>query len=166
MPNSQQILVLNFIQLNEGRTVGRGECVDLADGALGMARSKTYTDYSKDVRKGPYKWGDLVPLHQAQQGDIIQFVNFKYTIKYTDGSWESGIRGMPNHTAIFINKLSSGGYKIAEQNAPVLIGDGRGTIKQVRTVQYNIIYLTNEKSGNIESISTQGSIKVYRAVKR
>ena len=54
--------VLAFASSKIGQTVGRGECVDLADQALRNAGALSYGDYGEITPDGDYEWGLAVML--------------------------------------------------------------------------------------------------------
>lgn len=105
--------VIDFVNKNMGKKVDRGECWDLAVGALAHANAyfdrssiKTATIYGKEL--DPEK-DEILP------GDLIQFKKVK--MKWQEGNkiYESSL-GMPDHTAIVYKVNGKGDYEIAHQN--------------------------------------------------
>lgn len=105
--------VIEFVNKNMGKKVDRGECWDLAAGALAYANAyfdrssvKTAMIYGKEL--DPSK-DEILP------GDLIQFKKVK--MKWTEGNttYESAL-GMPDHTAIVYKVNGKGNYEIAHQN--------------------------------------------------
>ncbi|GAB4239712.1 MAG: hypothetical protein Tsb0034_15890 [Ekhidna sp.] len=105
--------VIEFVNKNMGKKVDRGECWDLAAGALAYANAyfdrssiKTAMIYGKELN--PAK-DEILP------GDMIQFKKVK--MKWTEGNttYESSL-GMPDHTAIVYKVNGKGDYEIAHQN--------------------------------------------------
>lgn len=101
--------VLQYAQSKMGQKVGRGECWDLANEALGAAGAK------QPGRNGyaTYVFGSQVALTSVKPGDILQFenVNFKHTDK--NGSWSTN--SFPHHTAV-VRSVSGGTISILHQN--------------------------------------------------
>ena len=105
--------VIKYVNQNMGKKVDRGECWDLAAGALAYSNAyfdrsskKTVTIYGR--RLNPKK-DEILP------GDMIQFEKVK--MKWTEGNttYESAL-GMPGHTAIVYQVNGPGDYEIAHQN--------------------------------------------------
>lgn len=105
--------VIAFVDKNMGKKVDRGECWDLAAGALAYAEAyfdrssmKTAMIYGKEL--DPEK-DEILP------GDLIQFKKVK--MKWQEGNriYESAL-GMPDHTAIVYKVNGKGDYEIAHQN--------------------------------------------------
>jgi hypothetical protein len=117
--------VYGWVRGRLGTRVGKGECWDLADGALREAGAHSSTTTGK---KDDYVWGRRVEVSAVMRGDILQFRN--YTVKktvatkitYADGGTEtrdetsSMTRG--HHTAIVAANNGAKGLEIFEQNAP------------------------------------------------
>lgn len=121
--------VIAFVKSMMGKKVGRGECWDLAAGAL---------DYANAKWEAPYKFGIPVDYKKATlyPGDIIQINNVTMESK-TETSitrWK-----MIVHTAIVYEVKSKNEIVIAEQNV-----DG------VRTVMVNTWNLNDIKSGKMD----------------
>ncbi len=105
--------VIEFVNQNMAKKVSRGECWDLAAGALEHANAyfdrsslKTAMIYGKELNP---KKDEIIP------GDLIQFK--KVRMKWTEGNrtFERSL-GMPDHTAIVYNVNGPGDYEIAHQN--------------------------------------------------
>jgi len=97
--------VLAFARDNMGKTIGRGECWDLAAQplkALGASWDGIFA-FGKLVGRGDLSGLKLEAEMQPMPGDIIHFsrVNISWTKKYPDGSseWSSETLGMPDHVA-------------------------------------------------------------------
>lgn len=105
--------VIEYVNQNMDKKVGRGECWDLAAGA--MAYSNAYFDRS--TKKTAIIFGkELNPKKdEILPGDIIQF-------KEVQMKWREGNRvfqstlGVPNHTAIVYEVNGPGDYELAHQN--------------------------------------------------
>ncbi len=97
--------VLTFARNNMGKTIGRGECWDLAAQplkALGASWDGKFT-FGKKVGRGDLSGIKLETGMQPMPGDIIHFsrVYISWTKKYPDGSseWGSETLGYPDHVA-------------------------------------------------------------------
>jgi hypothetical protein len=117
--------VVNFAADNIGKTIGRGECWDLADQALRVAGAEPPKGYS---------FGDRIPLNEIQPGDILQFTSARFD---EPGYWT--IMGTPNHTAV-VHAVGDTRAFILQQNF-----DGK---RYVTTYDLN---LNNQTSGQIEA---------------
>ena len=117
--------VVNFAADNIGKTIGRGECWDLADQALRAAGAEPPKGYS---------FGDRIPLNEIQPGDILQFTSARFD---EPGYWT--IMGTPNHTAV-VHAVGDTRAFILQQNF-----DGK---RYVTTYDLN---LNNQTSGQIEA---------------
>lgn len=108
-PINQQ--VVSYVNSVIGQKVDRGECWDLASGALNYAGA--YLDRSS--QKTIYVFGEIInPKKEAiYPGDIIQFENVKIEYVKDDGIYTET---MPHHTAIIYEVLGKDHYKIAHQN--------------------------------------------------
>ncbi len=104
--------IIAFVDARMGRTVGTGECWDLAAGALEYAgaylnRHSEETLYIFGKQMDPWK-NPIFP------GDIIQFENV--IIRYKKGR-TIYTKKMPHHTAIIYEVQKPGQYLIAHQNS-------------------------------------------------
>lgn len=105
--------VIEFVDKNMGKMVDRGECWDLAAGAL--AYSNAYFDRSS-LKTAVIFGKELNPLKdKILPGDMIQFKKVKMKWKEGNTTYESAM-GMPDHTAIVYKVNGSGDYEIAHQN--------------------------------------------------
>ncbi len=106
--------VIKYVDSVMGTTVGRGECWDLAAGALEYAGA--FLDRS-DLSKIYIFGKELNPAKDTiYPGDIIQLENVLLETK----THNSIIRqSMANHTAIIYEVLGNLHYKIAHQNNSV-----------------------------------------------
>jgi len=105
--------IIQYIDQNMGKKVDRGECWDLAAGAL--AYSNAYFDRSS-VKTAKIYGKELKPKKdEILPGDLIQF--YKVKMKWTEGNttFESAL-GNPDHTAIVYKVNGPGDYEIAHQN--------------------------------------------------
>jgi hypothetical protein len=108
-----------------GQQLGRGECWDLADGALKAAGANSSTTTGSD---DDYVWGTAVAMTQVIPGDILQFRDYSVTTKTTtrvtfdDDSWSEDTQTdtdeREHHTAVVSRALSPFALEIFEQNAP------------------------------------------------
>jgi len=114
---SQQVVVWARAQL--GKQIGKGECWDLADGALKQAGAKSSADLGPMGDDADYVWGDEVSdLKDVQSGDILQFRDFAVTAttetetRYADGSTDTytseSTFTRPHHTAV-VSEVKGGG---------------------------------------------------------
>lgn len=105
--------IIEFVDKNMGKKVDRGECWDLAAGAL--AYSNAYFDRSS-VKTAMIYGKELNPSKdEILSGDLIQFKNVKMEWKEGNRTYQSSL-GMPDHTAIVYKVNGSGDYEIAHQN--------------------------------------------------
>ena len=96
-----------------GKTIGSGECWDLAQEAL----DRNGADWSRPVNYGML----LDPARdRIVPGDIIQFKSVRLRTKLTGGGMMYRTMGAPDHTAIIIGVEGEKKYKLAHQNS-----DGR-----------------------------------------
>jgi len=105
------VKVVDYVNSVLGMQVASGECWDLAAAALDYAGA--YLDRSN--QKNIYVFGKSVNPRSAKifPGDIIQFENVK--LEYTRGN-AIYTESMGHHTAIVLEVLEKGRYKIAHQN--------------------------------------------------
>ena len=105
--------IIDYVDQNMGKRVDRGECWDLAAGALAYSNAyfdrtsfKTLTIYGKELN---------LKKDEILAGDLIQF--YKVKMKWTEGNttYESML-GSPDHTAIVYKVNGPGDYEIAHQN--------------------------------------------------
>jgi hypothetical protein len=102
--------VLAYVNGVIGKTIGSGECWDLAQEAL----DTNGADWSRPVNYGmlldPGK--DLI-----KPGDIIQFKSVRLQTKLANGVIMNRTIGAPDHTAIIIGVEGEKIYKLAHQNS-------------------------------------------------
>lgn len=122
--------ILEFCKKNMGKKVDRGECWDLAAGALNSAGA----DWSN-----PFNFGDKVNYkkEELKPADILQFTNVK--IAYKNGS-----ASYPQHTAIV--------YK-ANKNFVTVFHQNYNRKRFVDTITLN---LNDVKSGTIDAYRPKG----------
>ena len=98
--------VIQYVKTTIGKKVDRGECWDLANGALTLIKA----DW--DLQ---YKYGNLVNYKKevVYPGDIIQFEGVK--VKYKKGN-ATYTETMDHHTAIVYRVISPGVFELAHQN--------------------------------------------------
>ncbi|HBH24940.1 MAG TPA: hypothetical protein DDY13_16165 [Cytophagales bacterium] len=103
--------IVEYIDQVKGKKVDRGECWDLAAGALAYAGG--YLDRS-NARK-LYIFGEKInpKKDQVYPGDIIQFENI--TLEYEEGN-TIYTETMSHHTAIVYEVHGDGLFSIAHQN--------------------------------------------------
>lgn len=149
--------VLNYASDNNGKSVGTGECFDLADKALKKAGAKSAADYGKVTPDADYIWGSAIDIGSVQPGDIVQFRNYGFDMEIdtpTETSTFDGTR--PHHTAIVKSVDSDGRITVWEQNIP----DG---VKA--PVTSNPLYFKSyEKTegGTKTTVTVRGTFKFYR----
>ena len=103
--------IVDYVNSVMGKKVDRGECWDLAAGAL--AYSNAYFDRSS--QKTVLIYGRLLDYKKEEvlPGDLIQFKNVE--LKYKKGN-VSYTESMAPHTAIVYKVNGSLDYEIAHQN--------------------------------------------------
>jgi hypothetical protein len=121
--------VLDFVNSVMGKTVGRGECWDVAQAVL----DREGADWSRPVSFGKV----LDPLKdKILPGDIIQFSSLVIKEKLTEGRSRTEFLGDPDHTSIVYEVLGPLHYKLAHQN-----------LGGKRFVQVTELNLNNRTSG-------------------
>lgn len=109
--------ILSYVKRNIGKTVGRGECWDLAQEAL----EKNYADWTR-----PYSFGRLFNPQKETvlPGDIIQMKSLVLRrVIETNVNGQKATRtttlryGNPDHTAIVKRVISPNVYEVYHQNA-------------------------------------------------
>lgn len=121
--------ILSYAKSVMGKTVGSGECWDLAQEALDAAGA----DWNR-----PFQFGrELNPDRDGiRAGDIMQFKSVRIEKRFENGGKMFRTLGAPDHTAIILGVEGKKKYKIAHQNT-----DGK------RYVITSEIDLTNMVSG-------------------
>ena len=126
LTTNQQIVV--WVQGQLGKTVGKGECWDLAEQALKQAGAQTSNDLGPVEKDTDYIWGEPInDVKDVGPGDILQFRDYVVTTtikteySFSDGSGlvetteDTAERG--HHTAIVNGKLDGdGAVKTLEQH--------------------------------------------------
>ncbi|HPV42308.1 MAG TPA: hypothetical protein PKX40_14105 [Spirochaetota bacterium] len=119
--------ILAYVKRVMGKTVGSGECWDLAQEAL----DGTGADWSR-----PFQFG--LPLDperdEVKAGDIIQFKSVRIERKLDNGGRFFHTMGAPDHTAIIIGVEGKKQYRLAHQNS-----DGK---RYVITSEVDLNYMT------------------------
>ncbi|CAM5437090.1 hypothetical protein [Rhodanobacter lindaniclasticus] len=111
-----------------GRTVGKGECWDLAELALKHAGAKTSADLGPVGDDTNYVWGDSIDIKDVVAGDVLQFRDYEEstvtetTYEFSDGSSDTSTgtatEEREHHTAIANGEPDAqGALRIFEQNA-------------------------------------------------
>ncbi len=127
--------ILDYVSSNLKKKVGRGECWDLAAGALNSNKAKW---------DGRLKYGTPV-MYQKEcvyPGDILQFERVVIETRDARGYFR---QEMPHHTAVVFQIHGTGHFTIAHQNY--------GNVRRVGLAE---IKLANVKSGKV---------MIYRPVK-
>jgi hypothetical protein len=115
MPADNRVLNINekilaYVDTVIGKTVGSGECWDLAQEALDINGA----DWVR-----PYSFGR--PLDPGREriipGDIIQFKSVRLLQKLPGGGSMSQNIGTPDHTAVIIGVEGENRYELAHQNS-------------------------------------------------
>jgi len=128
--------IIEFVNSNMNKKVGKGECWDLANEALTLLQAK-WDGNLKFGRKLDYKKECIYP------GDIIQFEKVK--VKYTENKITYQ-EAMPHHTAIIYEVKGTGDFVLAHQNTAY-------TGRKVGTSSLNLLNVTG------------GKINIYRPEK-
>jgi hypothetical protein len=100
--------IIDFVKTNIKKKVGKGECWDLAAGALNSIGAKW---------NGQYVFGTEV-LYKTEcvyPGDIIQFKNVRVQYEVNGKVY---IEMMEQHTAVIYEVKNKGSYILAHQNTP------------------------------------------------
>lgn len=133
--------IITYVDSVMGTKVARGECWDLAAGAL--AYSGAYFDRSS-MKTVTIYGRKLNPKKEAiLPGDLIQFENVQ--MKWTDGN-TSYSSSMGQHTAIVYKVNAEGDFEIAHQNTS-------DWGKKVGVSNFNLNYVT------------KGKVMIYRPIK-
>ena len=101
--------VVAFADKSMGKTVGSGECWDLAQQAL----DNNGADWVRVTQFGKLlnpKIDEILP------GDIIQFKSVKLVERLANGGTYSQSYGAPDHTSVVHDVLGPRHYKLAHQN--------------------------------------------------
>ena len=180
---NQKVVVWTSGQV--GKSIGAGECWDLADRALKQAGAGSSADFGPTGDDADYVWGTEVPdLKDAQPGDILQYRDYLMTTKttievtfeddYGYESWSEATDGRPHHTAIVATTPGNGALTVLEQNH-------RGNHENVRSTALRFTdapakvtrarQLTKRKdNGKMQmatvittvEVSVSGTLKAYR----
>ena len=145
--------VADFAASHVIQQVGRGECTDLAIHALQAAGARSHYP----SQNGMPVWGSTVPVAFAERGDILQFQTFVITIRNADGTGQRESRGHPNHTAIVLENLGNGAFRVAEQN---MVYPGAGNM--TRTVGTAVVFTTNQTTSDNRQVTVHGRVQAYR----
>ncbi|MEM9340247.1 MAG: hypothetical protein AAGA66_16045 [Bacteroidota bacterium] len=140
LPDLNQKIV-TYVDSVMGTKVDRGECWDLAAGALAYADA--YFDRSS--KKTAIIYGRRVNPDKEEvfPGDLIQFANVK--LQWKDGN-TIYTEEMGQHTAIVYQVNGTKNYEIAHQNTSAWG-------KKVKTSNFNLAHLQ------------KGKVMIYRPVK-
>lgn len=124
--------IVEFCKDNMGKQVERGECWDLAKGAL---------DYAGADWQSPYDFGTKFDYktEKVEPGDILQFENVALSWNQ-DGNIYS--MTLPHHTAVVYEVKKDGSITIAHQNF--------NNLRKVATFDLKL------------SDITQGTVQAYR----
>ncbi|HWY10541.1 MAG TPA: CHAP domain-containing protein [Bacteroidia bacterium] len=122
--------IMEFCKNNMGKKVDRGECWDLAYGALNSAGA----DWS-----APFNFGDKIDYKKEalKPADILQFTNVKFVFPNRSMSF-------PKHTAI-VSKANGDKILVYQQN-----------FNNKRFVDTLTIDLANIKNGKIDAYRPKG----------
>jgi hypothetical protein len=132
--------IVTYAAGERGKTVGSGECWELANAALGKAGGQSSADFGPTDDDADYVWGDPVAnLKDVLPGDILQFRDYVITVTVTtEASWNDGAEwsdtqvkevSRPHHTAIVSANQGNGVLTIYEQNVEPL-----GRVVQLHTL--------------------------------
>ena len=119
--------ILQWASGHVGKSVGAGECWDLAESALKKAGAGASSDFGGPTDSdADYVWGDEVDLKDVLPGDVLQYRDYEMTktttttVTFADGlESEDAVEttiGHPHHTSI-VSKISGAGeLTVLEQN--------------------------------------------------
>ncbi len=101
--------ILSYAKSSMGKTVGSGECWDLAQEALDAAGA----DWNR-----PFQFGRLLDpdRDEIRAGDIIQFKSVRIEKRLENGGKMFRTLGAPDHTAIILAVIEKKKFKLAHQN--------------------------------------------------
>jgi len=99
-------LVISFVKNNVGKSVGRGECWDLAAEALKAASAKWDGAYDFGKKTDP-------KTECIYEGDIIQFENVELVYEKGKAFYRENLA---HHTAVIYKVKSKTKFIIADQN--------------------------------------------------
>jgi len=114
--------ILNFVDTTFNKTIGRGECWDLAQQALDINsadwRRTTLFGKRLDINKDKILPGDIVQMYNVK-------LKYKNKIEYF---------GLPKHTAIIYKVIDNKNFILAHQN----VGGKRFVIKSPFNMKYMV----------------------------
>lgn len=163
--------VIGYAEGNRRQQDGNGECWTLAENALKSAGAKTSwelatPDQKKFFDDADYTWGKKINLSEIKPGCILQFRNYKVSIKRTttepDGgtSWKTESFNYGHHTSIAISEIKSKTVRVLHQNVP----DGDKKRKLVIEGDiYTESYRDNKKPVSTELVVT-GKVWAYEPI--
>jgi hypothetical protein len=119
--------ILQWASGQVGKSVGAGECWDLAESALSKSGAGGSSDFGGPTDSdGDYVWGDEVDLKDVLPGDVLQYRDYEMTktttttATFADGSSSDDTVyvavGHPHHTAIVSKNPGAGALTVLEQN--------------------------------------------------
>jgi hypothetical protein len=160
--------VVVWAQGQLGKQVGNGSCYDLPDKALKAVGGKSADAFTsaKDYGNADYKWSaSTVEAKDAQPGDIIQFRDFKSSVRTTraDGSWQEWSQQRPHHSAIILENRGNGRLVVLEQHVTPP-GQKKKSLKVVRT-EINVldgVEIRDPLDASSSKVSASGKIWIYR----
>ena len=126
--------IVGYTEKVIGKSIGRGECWDLADYVL----TATDAEFDKSSNKTLYIFGELYDPDQESilPGDIIQFQDVEVKEKEGNIIYTSNYK---HHTAIVYQVLNKKRIKLAHQN----------TSFSARTVGVNVLNLEDVSKGRM-----------------
>lgn len=143
-----QIGKVYFYKNSKTGQKGKGECWDLAEGALNSAGAKTSTDLNPTLTpNGDYIWGETVSFKELKAGDIIQFNG--HVMTYHDKEFTRG-----HHTAIVEKVGENGAIHVIEQH-----------VTKNKEARRSILYFYDtliEENGQQVPIKVTGKFSFYR----
>lgn len=151
--------LLNFALRRRDSRVGRGECYDLADQALASIAARSAPDYGEITPDADYAWGREVPTTELLPGDVIQFRNYRVTVRTTtdvaggDNNWTEAEQERPHHTAILIATGEHGRMSVYEQN-----------VENVRRVRSSELYWISSEFVESRNTTPAGTTTVTKNV--
>jgi hypothetical protein len=174
-----------------GKTVGRGECWDLAENALQHAGATTSRDLGPITDDADYVWGDKFnDPKDAVPGDIIQFRDWTVSFEQkTIYSFRDGTKATypvterpqyrPHHTAIVRRSIDGHGVLLTYEQHVLPLKDKvqrkelytRDTVLEESGIEDHVNPVTKKKEPKVPfqrvtTVTVQGTMWLYHPKRR